>query len=288
MERSALAEAIKRSGGAVPAGDELDRVLLKIGRLEQAGGYNGLLQQLSAANDKSNFLATLLEATFASQHEGVGIHLAHEIKQTPEMRQSVDFRDTYGTDCLDYELRLVQQDTATTAQIKEQLDKGPFFSVAMDAAADLRTIARAQNIIMSKIQDDKDGQPVKFTAPQPNVTNIVVVDTHDLFLEGIDADDCKLIASGDPAVPEVNRRGAFGLFQEYLEEYGEAIRAHYDRFAHTRATVHGIMFLFRTPGSGVFDYGLRQFTVWNRALMNAERGTTAMAEIQRAIPFNGD
>lgn len=287
MERAVLEEAIRRSGGVVPVGGEIDRLLLKINYLEQSGRYNRLLQQLRAANDRANFLATLMEATFASQFEHAGLPLAHEIKQTPETTGSVDFRHTYGANHLDFELRLVQQELATTEQIKVQLDKGPFFEVAMDAAADLRTIARAQNIILSKIQESKDGAPVKFAVPQPTITNIVVVDTQDLFLGAIDVDDCKLVAYGDPAVPEENRRKAFGLFQEYRQEYGKDIRDCYDRFAHARATVHGVMFLFRMPGSGVFDYGVRQFTMWNPALMDKERGEAAMKEIQRAIPFNG-
>jgi len=287
MQRATLEEAIRRSGGVLPAGDELDRVLVKIDGLRQTGRYNRMLQQLGATNDRSNFQATLLEATFASQFEVAGAHLAYEIKQTPQTPGSVDFRHTYCADHLDFELRLVQQEYATTEQIRQQLDQGPFFEVAMDANADLRTIVRAQNIILSKIQNPKDSTAVKFAAPQEHVTNIVVIDTHDLFLGGIDVYDCKLIAYGDPAVPEEHRRDAFGLFQQCKQDNGDQIRARYNRFSHARSTIHGLMFLFHTPGSGVFDYGLRQFTMWNPALMSRERGIAAVAEIQRAIPFNG-
>lgn len=287
MDREEFEEAIRQSGGVLPAEDELGRVLEKLAVLEQAGIYNRLLQQLATANDRSNFLALLLEVTFAYQFERAGVRLAYEIKQAREMRGSVDFRHTFEENHLDFELRLVQQESATTEQIKQQLEEGPFFSVVMNATEEMQTVVRAQNIILSKTQDRKTGDPVKFTAPQANVTNIVVVDTHDLFLGAIDVNDCMLITYGDPEVEVDYRRGAFGLFQDYREEYAASIRSHHERFAHVRTHIHGIMFLFRTPGSGIFNYELRQFTIWNRNLMNSDRGAVAITEIQRAIPFNG-
>ncbi len=287
MERAALEAAITNSRGVLPAGDELAHLLAKIDGLEQTGRHASLLDQLAKANDKANFLAALLEVTFASQFESQGLQLAREIKQTPEMPGSVDFRRSFAGGHLDMEVRLVQQDQKTTDQIREQLDQGPFFAVAMDAGAQMKAICRAQNIILSKIQDPDDGTPAKFAAPQAGVTNIVVVDTHDLFLGGIDVDDCRLVAYGDPAVQREYRLGLFGLFQQLHGADGAELQQHYERFTHARATVHGLMFLFRTPGSGIFNYGLLQFMCWNSELIDVDRSAIAMAEIHRAIPFNG-
>lgn len=286
MDRAVLELAITNSGGVVPAGEELAYVLEKIAVLEKTGRYHGILDRLAKANVKSNFLATLLEVTYAHHFESSGMQLNPEVKQTPDTPGSVDFRYSYTGGHLDFELRLIQQDSATTEQIHEQLNRKPFFQAGMGASEDLQTICRAQNIILSKIQHPSDGSPRKFAALQDGVINIVVVDTHDLFLGGIDVDDCRLIMFGDPSVPEENRRGAFGLFQEYEETFGAEIRDHCNRFAHACATLHGVMFLFCSPNSGVFDFGLRQYTMWNDRLIDRERRMAAMTEIQMAIPFN--
>jgi hypothetical protein len=55
-------------------------------------------------------------------------------------------------------------------------------------------------------------------------------------------------------------------FQDVNAVYPAEVQAAAKRFAHLKATVHAVLFLFRPSGSGVLDFSLQQVLVWNRAL----------------------
>ncbi len=69
MNKQALIDAIRRSGGKRWALDEADDLWVRLDFLQKTGRYGQLLLGLANANDKSNFLALVLEANFAHQFE---------------------------------------------------------------------------------------------------------------------------------------------------------------------------------------------------------------------------
>lgn len=72
MDKEILVNAIKNSGGGQNALDESDALLTRINYLTQTERYAQLVSQLAKSNDKSNFLALVLEVNFAYQFESGG------------------------------------------------------------------------------------------------------------------------------------------------------------------------------------------------------------------------
>lgn len=70
IDRPALEATIEASGGAKQPEDQVNGLLAKLQLLEATGRFGGLLKSVRASNDKSNFLAALLEVTFANQFHG--------------------------------------------------------------------------------------------------------------------------------------------------------------------------------------------------------------------------
>ena len=132
MDKQALIDAIRRSGGKQSALDETDVLWAKINHLQKAGRYKQLLSQLTNANDKSNFLALVLEVNFAFQFELQGLELAYEVKQDAKRKSSIDFlRKTAGGERVFFELRLLQQAKSITDLINSQLQKCSIYRVEM-------------------------------------------------------------------------------------------------------------------------------------------------------------
>jgi len=75
LTRESLIAAIAASGGVAQPDDQVDGLLAKLQLLEATGRFGGLLCGILKANDKSNFLALLLETTFAYQFERIGAPL---------------------------------------------------------------------------------------------------------------------------------------------------------------------------------------------------------------------
>lgn len=284
IDRPTLESAILASGGALQPDDEIDGLLTKIKGLEATGRYNTLVSNFIKANDKSNFLALLLEVTFAYQFENAGMPLVYEVKQVANHCSSIDFRLTAKSgEAVFFELRLLQQDKATAEDIKEQLSAGAFYAVKKDGKQEGEDIYRLQEIILSKVQK-KNGDPVKFYRVETGVINIVVVCISDLLLGTSDAADCLLAMYGDPEVPEHCQRGVFGLFQDTKPEYPEEIKARGARYAHIKGTLHGVLFVFLPSGSGVLNYELRQIMVWNRNLMLSAQAKALTEQFSQALP----
>jgi len=266
FERATLLDAISASGGAGQPDDQVEGLLAKLKALEATGRYGSLLKGICNANDKSNFLSLLLEATFAFQFESRGINLDYEVKQGAIGGSSIDFGMKLGDGRAAYlELRLLQQDQATATQIAQQLTDAGLYAVMKDGVDERREILKLQSIVLSKVED-KHGKPTKFLKVDPGAFNVVAVCISDLLLGTVDLHDCILATYGDPEVPEECRRGVFGLFQDVKAVYPAEIQAAAKRFAHLKATVHAVLFLFKPSGSGVLDFSLQQVLVWNRAL----------------------
>jgi hypothetical protein len=255
-QRATLLAAINNSGGAEQPDDEVGRLLEKLTHLDKTRKFGRLMNAVASANDKNNFLASVLEATFAFQFESARLPLEYEVKQAEDKSRSIDFlRKTASGITGDFATRLLQQENATMLAIDAQLQQSPFYQIAMDGQDEHDAIVRLQGVILSKVQKP-DGTPTKFLRVAPDIVNLVVIDVSDLILGAIDLDDCLLATHGDPAVRDEHRRGIFGLFQEPLAEYPERIQAVAKTFEHMRRTLSGILFLFRSHGSGVLDYQL--------------------------------
>ncbi|NUZ08665.1 hypothetical protein [Piscinibacter koreensis] len=286
IERATLVEAISASGGAVQPDDQVDGLLAKLRALEATGRYASLLKGISSANDKSNFLSLLLEATFAYQFESRGLSLDYEVKQGASEGSSIDFGLKLGDAGAAYfELRLLQQDQATATKIAQQLTDAGLYAVIKDGVDEQREILKLQSIVLSKVED-KHGKPTKFLKVDPGAFNVVAVCVSDLLLGMADLHDCILATYGDPEVPEECRRGIFGLFQDLKPVYPAEIQVAAKRFAHLKATIHAVLFLFKPNGSGILDYSLQQLLVWNRALTTeADAGALNDALCAAIAPF---
>lgn len=284
MDRATLLAAIKNSGGAEQPDDEVGRLLEKLTHLDQTRKFGRLMNAVASANDKNNFLASVLEATFAFQFESARLPLEYEVRQDEDNNSSIDFlRKTASGISVYFETRLLQQENATVLAIDAQLQQSPFYQVAMDGQDEHDAIVRLQGVILSKVQK-RDGTPTKFLRVAPDIVNLVVIDVSDLILGTIDLDDCLLATHGDPAVRDEHRRGIFGLFQEPLAEYPERIQAVAKTFEHMRRTLSGVLFLFRSRGSGVLDYQLEHYLMWNPRLIDQDRAKAICAEVEVAIP----
>jgi hypothetical protein len=284
VDKNSLIRAIRSSGGKGWALAEVDDLLPRLDLLRNTGRYDQLLTTLKDANNKSNFLALLLEANFAYQFESQGFALAYEVKQNAQHGSSIDFlRVMPGADNVYFELRLLQQKQSLKESINEQLAKLGIYKVFMDGAREQGEIVRLQNTILGKVQD-KAGRPIKFFSVEARTVNIVVIDATESLLEAIDVHDCLLATGGDVAVDEEHRRQVFGLFQEDRPEYPQRIHDLARRFSHIRATVHGVLFLFRARGTGVLAYRLEQYMLWNPTLMAEARARPIMTELSRAVP----
>lgn len=182
-----------------------------------------------------------------------------------------------------FELRLLQQMQPIADGIKSQLQNSKMYQIFRGGQHEAHEVVRIQKTILVKVQDKK-GNPIKFFSTAPNVVNIVVLDVTDNILGAIDFNDCLLATYGDPSVEEMYHRQVFGLFQEDMPKYPQHIRDLATKYAHIRRTLHGVLFLFKKPNTGILAYQLEQYLIWNRALMTGERAKIVCADIFRAIP----
>ena len=283
MDKNILHSIVEQFGGADD--EEIEGLREKLNYIGNTGRYDGLIKSISAANDKSNFLAAIFEATLAFQFESAQLPLEYEVKQDSDDDSSIDFLRRMDSGISIYiEARLLQQDAATEQSIKNQLESSNFYQIAMNGNDDRDSIIRLQSVILSKVQK-KNGTPVKFLRVDKDIVNIVAINVSDLILGTIDIHDCLLSTCGDPYVDEMFKRGIFGLFQKALS--GDSQEAHEiaRSFVHVRNTLSGVLFLFKSSNSGSLNYELEQYFVWNRNLANDAHVEEVYSEIKRAIPM---
>jgi hypothetical protein len=284
LNKQLLIEAISRSGGKQSALEEVDDLWARLYFLYQTGRYGLLLSQLFKANDKSNFLALALEANFAYQYEAKGLQLIYEVKQCDKSKSSIDFlRKVPSGESIYFELRLLQQTESSSNSINAQLQECQMYNASMGEKKEHAEIVRIQATILSKVQD-KCGNPIKFFSTAVDSVNIVVIDATDSILGQIDIHDCRLAMYGDPSVNEVNRRQIFGLFQADKAVYPQHIHNLATKYAHIRNTLHGVMFLFKRPGTGTLAYQLEQYMMWNPDRVDSARVHSICIDVASAIP----
>jgi len=244
-----------------------------------------LLSGLLQANDKNNFLAFLLEATFAYQFEASGLQLQYEVKQSPDNASSIDFLlETASKTRVYFELRLLQQDAETAEAIAEQLEISGAYAISKDGAAEQRDILRLQSTILGKIQK-KDGIPIKFLKSNADTINLVVICVSDIILEMADPEDCRLAMYGDRAVRPEARRDVVGMFQDIDLAQRPDWQPLSDKFKHAQKTLHGVLFLFRDELSEFPNWSLRSYLVWNWKLLNEEEANAVAQKVLSAVPL---
>jgi hypothetical protein len=285
MDDETLLAIIRKCGWQGAWQDQVRGLLSKLTLLEGEGRYGRLLANLVAANDKNNFVASVLEATIAFQFESAGIKLDYEIRQDPDSNSSIDFcwKTAVGKTVY-FEVRLLQQDRATSDSIQRQLQIGNVYGVSKDGEDEKQDIVRVQQAILGKVQK-KDGTPTKFLTTHEDAINIVAVDISQIILGTFDPDDCRLVTLGDPSVQPVNQRGIFGIFQAPLPAYPEYIQSLAKSYAHIRRTLHGVLFLFKHPKSELFNYSVSRLLAWNPTLVDEETARAICTEIERALPL---
>jgi hypothetical protein len=285
MDDETLLAIIRKCGWQGAWQDQVRGLLSKLTLLEGEGRYGRLLANLVAANDKNNFVASVLEATIAFQFESAGIKLDYEIRQDPDSNSSIDFcwKTAVGKTVY-FEVRLLQQDRATSDSIQRQLQIGNVYAVSKDGEDEKQDIVRVQQAILEKVQK-KDGTPTKFLTTHEDAINIVAVDISQIILGTFDPDDCRLVTLGDPSVQPVNQRGIFGIFQAPLPAYPEYIQSLAKSYPHIRRTLHGVLFLFKHPKSELFNYSVSRLLAWNPTLVDEETARAICTEIERALPL---
>ncbi len=283
MDEKTLLAAITKSGWNGASHEHVEGLLSKLDFLESKGRYGGLLTNLEKANDKNNFAASVLEATIAFQFESAGIELEYEIRQGPDSGSSIDFRWATASGRTVYiEVRLLQQDKATTDSIEGQLQIGNVYGISKDGGDEKQDIIRLQQVILGKVQE-RDGTPTKFLTMRQEAVNIVAIDISQIILGMFDSQDCKLVTLGDPSVQPINQRGIFGLFQDSKPGYPEYIRSLARSYGHIRKSLHGVLFLFRQPKTELFNYSVERFLAWNPSLISQDSARAICNEIEPAL-----
>jgi hypothetical protein len=283
VTKQALIDAIRNSGGAQGALDEVDELWVRVDYLQKTGRYGALISQVAVTNDRSNFLALTLEINFAYQFESSGRKLQYEVSQDAQQNSTIDFlRISPGGEQVFFELRLIQQSQDIADSIAGQIENTEHYKIALNAKDDHDAIVRIQRNVLSKVEDKK-GNPIKFLSASKNAINIVAVDIADCMLGMMDIHDCMLACQGDSGVEEPYRRGVFGLFQQDMPNYPQRIHDLSNKYAHIRGTIHGILFLDRV-GVKILTYRLCHYLVWNPALIDEPTARGILADVSTAIP----
>ncbi|SEM23555.1 hypothetical protein SAMN04489760_10799 [Syntrophus gentianae] len=264
-----LASAMKASGYEVEASDaRLVPMISKLEFLANNGDFGRLLSDLFACNDKSNLHASLFEAVFCWHFERQQRHLLYEVAQQRAGRTTVDFLYTPTQEMhIYYELRLLQQQEAITQLFSEQLRTSDYFGTILDGSDEQHEVVRLQQVLLAKVQDRR-GEPVKFFRAEPPNYNVLVVDVSQSILGMIDKYDCILACYGDESVPPHCRRDVFGLFQISAPDGRPRFQDVMNRFERLRKTIHGIMFMGRSPESNGIDFELQCYFVPNRLILS--------------------
>ena len=283
VNKQALIDAIRNSGGAQGTLDEVDELWARVDYLQKTGRYGALISQVAVTNNRSNFLALTLEINFAYQFESSGRELQYEVSQDAQQNSTIDFlRISPGGEQVFLELRLIQQPQDIADSIVRQIENTERYKIALDAEDEQDAVVRIQRNILSKVQDKK-GNPIKFLSIAQNAIDIVVVDIADCMLGMMDVHDCMLACEGDPGVEEPYRRRVFGLFQPDMPNYPQRIHDLAKKYAHIRGTIHGILFLDRV-GVKILTYRLCHYLVWNPALIDEPTARGILADVSTAIP----
>lgn len=244
----------------------------KLDLLSEAGNYNKLLKALFASNDLSEFNSYVFEVMFAYDFEIKQQPLIYEISQLASEKSSIDF--CYKSDDVKilFELRLVQQRNWITESMSQQLQENKFYQILLNGNDEANETVRLQNLILQKCQNE-EGEPIKFFEVKNGLFNFIVLNISELHLTGIDKADCFLTMYGDANVPDIFRRGIFGMWQELPENFSEIEKSCYDKFEYFRETIHGVLFVRYVKGSGhmskmYIDRELEYFAVLNNNLLS--------------------
>jgi hypothetical protein len=291
MEISELLGVIKNAGGGVHAAEYSEALLHKINRIEATGKYKMMLKQLRAARQFGDFRGRLLEVNFAELFIRENATLHHEPRQG--MLGDIDFQWNVANLNVYIEMKLLRQDDATTASMKEQLDRSGIYSFSI--SDDTPDIGRIQRDIMAKSTTRKFNP-----SPQAKWINLVAIDLPELQLGAVDLGDCLLAAGGNPAAFQYYHREAIfrpnvvGVFEDAtnmmlsIDQMNWICKYQHltEGTPHPREYIHGALFLFRQPNeTAALSYDLCGFIVWNPSLMTREVAEPIESELRRILPL---
>lgn len=246
----------------------------KLELLSERNTYNNLLKSLFASNDLSEFNSYLFEVMFSYDFEIFERPLIYEVNQLKGDSSSIDFLYKSDEFIICFELRLIQQRNCITTSIESQLAVNKFSETLLNGDDETVETIRLQNLILSKCQKP-DGTPIKFSVPQKDSLNFIVINISELHLSMIDKFDCLLTMYGDVGVPELFRRGIFGMWQELHDKSSEIEIQYHDKFKHFRETIHGVLFVRYVKDIGhmgriYIDRELEYFAILNNNLLSRE------------------
>jgi hypothetical protein len=286
-----LLAVIKNAGGDPYAREYAEALLGKINRLEDTGEYKVMLKQLRAARQFGDLRGRLLEVNFAELFVRKNVTLMHEPRQG--MSGDIDFQWNVGDHNVYIEMKLLRQDDATAASMKDQLDRSGVYKISV--SDDTPDIGRIQRDIMAKSTTRKFSP-----TPQEKWTNIVAIDLSELQLGGADFGDCLLAAGGNPLAfqhyyrESIFRPDVVGVFEKATNMMLSINQMNwlckYQHIAegtpHPRKYIHGVLFLFREPiETAALTYDLSGFVVWNDGLMTQADAEPIGMELRKILPF---
>src|SRR4051812_48104538 len=108
MKLDELVEIIHGAGGRENALAYAEALLVKVSRLEEAGGYATLLKQFRAAKQEGDFRGRALEINFADYFVQQGISLDQAVKQGG--KGDIDFCWKLDEHAVYLEMKLLGQD----------------------------------------------------------------------------------------------------------------------------------------------------------------------------------
>lgn len=283
-----LTRVIESAGGSTSALAYADDLLGKLNRIEEAGRFAALLNQLRTAREAGDFRGRVLEINFADLFVQKGHDLIYGARQG--MSGDVDFQWNVAGREVFIEMKLLGQDRDTRKEMNRQLEQ--LGVSALHVEDDVRDVVRLQRDIVQK------STPRKFNpSPKFGALNIVAVDVSELQLGTVDIADCLLAAGGNAVVsrhydPAFCRKGVVGVFEPVsdsvtAEQASWIAEVHKvpSGMWHPRRYIHAAMFLFREPQeTAALSYDLTAVVVWNAALVDADVARTVGAALYGVIP----
>ena len=279
MTKEGLVKAIQASGGKAHVLAEVDALWPKIELLQKVGRYTMMLKGLESTNNMSNFFALVFEINFAYQFEMEGVGLQYEVPTIRHAQDSVDFLlKVEGSRKIYIELRRIQQEESIGKKLREE----GYYLVKFATDQDRRNIQLIQKKIIEKIVGTSG--PIKFRADSELCFNIIAVDASERWLRKMTLSDCKLVMYGDQSVERAYPKGIVGLFQKEYEQSSDIPLQFGVIQAHLLQNLHGVLFLFKEPNSGLLSYRLEKYLMRNPELMSEKQARPLYVAISRAIP----
>lgn len=289
MDKQELVCIIKRAGGKTHAIGYADELLQKVNKLEENGGFCGLMKQFKTSSEEGDFRGRVLEINFANCFIEKCFDLTGPAKQGGS--GDVDFLWKLENYNIYIEVKLLRQDKKTLDSIKQQLQKNGKFSVFKSVNGD---IIRLQRSILEKSSLKKFSH-----SPKSSWINLIGIDISELQLGAVGIRDCLLAAGGHQALQYYFNESEFcpdviGVFEDIngrklsngQSTWVSGIHKIEDNFPHPRDYIHGVVFFFRNPiETAALSYKFVSVVVWNNNIVDDETRFNITSSLKQILPF---